>query len=88
MNLAIIPLVALGLITSMPTSAQDVAPGLESPRGDVEPRTRRERDLGLEGKPRGQEEQPAPENDADLAEEPDDEDDIVPGVPPASRRRP
>ena len=92
MNLAIIPLVALGLITSVPAGAQDVAPGLDSPRGDIGPRTKRERDLGLEGKPRGQEEQTAPD-DTHSTEEPDydaddDLDDVVPGVPPRSPRRP
>ena len=87
MKFAIMPLVGLGLMTAMPAGAQDVAPGLDSPRGDVGPRTRRERDLGLEGKPQGQVEQPAPDDDAYSTEEPDEDDDVVPGVPPASRRR-
>ena len=87
MKFAIMPLVALGFIMAMPAGAQDGAPGLDSPRGDVGPRTRRERDLGLEGKPQGQEEQPAPDDDAYSNEEPDEDDDVVPGVPPASRRR-
>ena len=89
MKFAIAPLVALGLLMTAPAGAQDVSPGLDSPRGDVGPRTKRERDLGLEGKPRGQDEQPAPDDDAYSTEEPDyDDDDVVPGVPPSKPRRP
>ena len=87
MKLAIMPLVALGLITTVPAGAQEVAPGTDVPRENNLPRTRQERDLGLEGQPRGQSEQPAPDVGEDGSREIDDEDDVVPGAPPRNPRR-
>jgi len=64
-----------------------------SPDGDrllVPPKTKLERDLGLEGKPPGQVEQPAPDDEAYSTEEPDEnlDDERLPPTPPTGSRRP
>ena len=87
MKLAILPLMALGLITTIPAGAQSVPPDLNSPPADNLPRTRQEQDLDLEGQPPGRIEQPATDVDEFGAPEADDDTDIVPGVRPSSPRR-
>jgi hypothetical protein len=87
MKLPILPLVVLGLITTVPAGAQGVPPGQDASPADNLPRTRQEQDLDLEGQPRGRTEQPAPDVDEFGAQEPDDDTDIVPGVRPSSPRR-
>ena len=64
-----------------------------SPDGDrvlVPPKTKRERNLGLEGRPPGQIEQPSPDDGDMTTEEPDDnlEDETLPPMPPVRPRQP
>ena len=64
-----------------------------SPDGDrvlVPPKTKRERNLGLEGRPPGQVEQPSPDDGDMTTEEPDEnlEDEALPLTPPARPRLP
>lgn len=80
MKLAILPLVALSLIVTIPAGSQGVPPVTDSSQGDNLPRTQQERDLNLEGQPRGQLEQPAPDKDDEGNRETDDDTDIVPGM--------
>lgn len=87
MKIMLLPILALILLTSGPAGAQGVPPGTDVPRGDELPRTAQERALGLEGQPRGQPEQPAPDVDEDGSRGVDDEDDVVPGARPAGPRR-
>ena len=64
-----------------------------SPDGDrvlVPPKTKRERNLGLEGRPPGQIEQPSPDDGEMTTEEPDEnlQDEALPPTPPVRPRQP
>lgn len=71
MNRAVLSLAAIGLFMAAPADAQSLQPRPDSPR--EAPRTKRERDLDLEAKPRGQRELSAPDKDGYSTEEPDDD---------------
>jgi hypothetical protein len=72
MKFAILPLTAISLVLAAPTSAQSPQrPPAGSGMSDA-PRTKREKALGLEGKPRGQRELSAPDDNGNSTEEPDD----------------
>ncbi|MGU3362764.1 hypothetical protein ACLBWX_20760 [Methylobacterium sp. M6A4_1b] len=76
MKLAVLSLAAISLLTTAQADAQSLPPPADAPSGREAPRTKRERDLGLDGKPRGQRELSAPDRDGNSTEEPDaDEDD-------------
>lgn len=88
----LVSIVAVTVITLLPVG-QGVAQDLQvSPDGNrlvVPPKTKLERDLDLEGKPPGQVEQPAPDDDAYSTEEPDenlDNERLPPTSSPRSRR--
>lgn len=87
----LLPILALSLIMAVPAGAQSVLPDLDSPRLDKQLRTKREKDLGLEGSPQGQREQPAPEDDGLNTDRPaeveDDDSDVVPGMRPRQPAR-
>jgi hypothetical protein len=74
MKFAILPLAALSLLLAAPGSAQSPQPSPSGSGMSDAPRTKREKALGLEGKPRGQRELSAPDEDGNSTEEPDDED--------------
>lgn len=76
MKLAVLSLAAISLLMVAQAGAQSLQPAPDDPSTKVAPRTKRERDLGLDGKPRGQRELSAPDRDGYSTEEPDaDEDD-------------
>ena len=74
MKFAILPLAALSLLLAAPAGAQSPQPPSDGPGMSDAPRTKREKALGLEGKPRGQREMTAPDESGNSTEEPDDED--------------
>ncbi|KQO63338.1 hypothetical protein [Methylobacterium sp. Leaf88] len=75
MKRATLLLVAISLFMAAHASAQSLQPPSDGPSTREAPRTKRERDLGLDGKPRGQRELSAPDRDGYSTEEPDDEED-------------
>lgn len=89
MKFAMMPLMVLGLVAVMPAVAQGVPPGLDGPRSDDLPLTRRERDFGLDGTPRELREQPGPDDEDYTTEEPDEnlDDETLPPTTPLKPRR-
>jgi len=76
MKLAVLSLAGISLLMSAQAGAQGLQPSSDDTSMREAPRTQRERDLGLDGKPRGQRELSAPDRDGYSTEEPgDDEDD-------------
>ena len=86
MKLAILPLIAISLVMAMPADAPSVQAQSDIPRLNDAPRRRRERELGLEGNPRGQRELSAPYDVGYSLEEPDDDDDDADEVLPSGPR--
>lgn len=88
----LISILMLSALTLLPISqgrAQELQVGPDGDRLLVPPKTKLERDLGLEGKPPGQVERPAPDDDAYSTEEPDenlDDERLPPTSSPGSRR--
>ena len=83
MKNVLLPILALSLLTTLPAGAQGIPLG-----GDNLPRTDQERELGLEGRPRGLREQPGPDEDDVTIEEPDenlDDETLPPTHPPTPR---
>ena len=74
MKFAILPLAAISLLLAAPAGAQRQQPPPDGSGMSDAPRTKREKALGLEGKPRGQRELSAPDENGNSTEEPDDED--------------
>ena len=74
MKFAILPHAAISLLLAAPASAQSPQLSLDLSGMSDAPRTKRERALGLEGKPRGQRELSAPDENGNSTEEPDNED--------------
>jgi hypothetical protein len=74
MKFAILSLAAVSLLLAAPASAQSPQPSPDLSGMSDAPRTKREKALGLEGKPRGQRELSAPDENGNSTEEPDDED--------------
>ncbi|RYF00389.1 MAG: hypothetical protein EOO77_34105 [Oxalobacteraceae bacterium] len=76
MKLAVLSLAGISLLMAAQAGAQGLQPPSDDPSMREAPRTQRERDLRLDGKPRGQRELSAPDRDGYSTEEPgDDEDD-------------
>lgn len=75
MKIAVLSLAALSLIMVDRADAQSLQPPPDGPSTREAPRTKRERALDLDGKPRGQREQSAPDDDGYSTEEPDDDED-------------
>jgi hypothetical protein len=76
MKFAVLSLAGISLLMVAQADAQSLQPPSDDPSMREAPRTKRERDLGLDGKPRGQRELSAPDRDGYSTEEPgDDEDD-------------
>jgi hypothetical protein len=87
--LSILMVSALTLLPLRQGRAQELQVSPDGNRLVVPPKTKLERDLGLEGKPPGQVEQPAPDDDAYSTEEPDenlDDERLPPTSSPSSRR--
>lgn len=84
MKFMTIPLAAMSLLMAGAADAQSLQAQADSPGMNDAPRTKRERDLGLEGKPRGQKELSGPDDDGYSTEEPDYDDDDPDEVLPAS----
>jgi hypothetical protein len=87
----LVSILAVSSLTLLPISpglAQDLRVGSDDNRIMVPPKTKRERDLGLEGKPPGQIEQPAPDDENNMTDEPDEnlDDERLPPTPPSGRR--
>ncbi|KQQ37538.1 hypothetical protein ASF58_23510 [Methylobacterium sp. Leaf125] len=75
MKLVVQSLAAISLLMAAQAEAQSLQPRSDDPSMREAPRTKRERDLGLDGKPRGQRELSAPDKDGYSTEEPDDDED-------------
>jgi hypothetical protein len=74
MKFAILSLATISLFLAAPASAQSPQRSPDGSGMSDAPRTKREKALGLEGKPRGQRELSAPDENGNSTEEPDDED--------------
>jgi hypothetical protein len=83
-------LVIFGLtsVLAPSASAQGLWVNPDGPRSELPPKTKRERDLSLEGRPAGQVEQLAPDDDM-LSDVPDEnlDDERLPPTPPVSPSR-
>ena len=89
MKFPILPLIAICLLMAVPANTQTLHAQFNSPRMNDVPRTKRERDFGLEGQSRGRSELSAPDDDEYSTEEPDyDEDDLEEVLPPGPRFAP
>lgn len=75
MKLAVLSLAGISLLMAGQADAQSLQPPSDDPSTREAPRTKRERDLGLDEKPRGQRELSAPDRDGYSTEEPDDGED-------------
>lgn len=76
MKFAVLSLAGISLLMAAHAEAQSLQPAPNDRSMREAPRTQRERDLRLDGKPRGQRELSAPDRDGYSTEEPgDDEDD-------------
>lgn len=75
MKRAVLSLAAVSLLMAAHADAQSLQPPSDGSITREAPRTKRERDLGLDGKPPGQRERSAPDDGGYSTEEPDDEDD-------------
>jgi hypothetical protein len=75
MKLTVLSLATISLLLAMRADAQSLQPLSDGLSPREAPRTKRERDLGLDGKPRGQRELSAPDKDGYSTEEPDDDED-------------
>lgn len=75
MKLAVLPLAGISLLMATYADAQSLQPPSDDPSTYEAPRTKRERDLDLDGRPPGQRELSAPDRDGYSTEEPDDDDD-------------
>jgi hypothetical protein len=75
MRLPVLSLVTACLLMTAHADAQSQQLLSDDPSTREAPRTKRERDLGLDGKPRGQRELSAPDQDGYSTEEPDDDED-------------
>ena len=84
-------LTALALtLPIIPAQAQGLEVSPDGSRIIVPPRTPKERELGLEGRPPGAVEQPAPDDDDLTLDEPDEnlDDERLPPTPPIKPDRP
>ena len=89
----LVSILMVSALTLLPLSqgrAQELQASPDGNRMVVPPKTKLERNLGLEGKPPGQVEQPAPDDDAYSTEEPDEnlDDERLPPTSSPSPRRP
>ena len=89
----LVSILMVSALTLLPISQGRAQELQVSPDGDrllVPPKTKLERDLGLEGRPPGQVEQPAPDDDAYSTEEPDEnlDDEKLPPTPSLKSRQP
>lgn len=75
MKTAVLSLAAITLLMAAQAGAQSLQPPPDGSSTREAPCTKRERDLGLDGKPRGQTERSAPNDDGYSTEEPDDDED-------------
>jgi hypothetical protein len=80
---------ALALLPMERALSQGLQVNPDGSRSELPPQTKREKDLGLEGKPLGQNEQASPDEDM-LIDEPDEnlDDETLPPTPPVSPSRP
>lgn len=90
----LVPILTVSTLILLPTNqgmAQGVRVSPDENRIVVPPRTKQERNLGLEGRPPGQVEQPAPDDDEDNTSEVPDEnldDERLPPTSPPGPRQP
>ena len=89
----LVSILMVSALTLLPMSQGRAQELQVSPDGDrllVPPKTKLEQDLGLEGRPPGQVEQPAPDDDAYSTEEPDEnlDDEKLPPTPSLKSRQP